>query len=166
MISRRFVFLMGKKSGADHSSLSEGKLGFAASHNNSWYLSSDSGERKDVLRTGRFPPLPTPFKRPPSLLDSFDKTRDTAKTGERYAYMASCNDILHRDYPLRYSIRSARDSGSCDVLPTPTYAHRADRTGRQNPQKFTLPLSEPVIITKGAPQNGCVNTDRFTVRAL
>ena len=156
---------MGKKHITD-ASLSQGKLGFAASGNNSWYVTTETGEQRDVLRTGQFTPLSTPFKRSAALLDPFDKSLNTAKTGERYTYMTSCPDILHRDFPLRYTQQAAPETGAFNVLPRPQYATESGANGGRKSSNFALPISATITFSKGVSQQGASTADRFSVRVL
>ena len=162
---------MGKKKNDAAQQSSTSKLGFAVAHNNSWYSSTEPGEAKDAIIAGRFPPLHTSFKRPASLLDPFDKSLNTAMTGERYAYMFSCNDIIHRDYPLRYSSvnssSSKQSGGGFNVLPKPEFAAQSKRSGNRKAHGSTLHPQPTLAIAKGSPQQG-VSADgsRFSIRAV
>jgi hypothetical protein len=159
---------MGKKE--LKAALSEERLGFSASHNNSWYSNSSPGpdERRDVLLTGSFPSVRVPFKRSPTLLDSWDKSRDVAKTSERYVYMASCTDVINRDWDLRFAARASRDAsaGNYPVLPQPQYASDRDAAGKRCSNGFRPQQPRSLCIAKGVPQQTGGGLSRFSVQQL
>jgi hypothetical protein len=91
------------------------RLNSVSRNNNSWYA-VEPGESAKVLNSGEIKGN-RPWNRPAwEKSDNYSKSRNAAMDNERYSYMTDCTDVLHRDYPLRFS-RSPAPKDGYTVLP-------------------------------------------------